>query len=156
MDSTGEGDVYLRGHLEMGGSEEFHEADTHGGPTRAPVFVKDSQEVLEEYRRGRVSMTGADIEALVKADQMREVWSKIQRWFNQAKGHPPPLTREGLERTSTLREDIYRRCPPEGEEIPILVQLARVADDIPEREDIAVAVQRLKMGREGNPSRIRA
>ena len=156
MDSTGEGDVYFRGHLEVGGSEDVHEADTHGGPTRAPVFVKDSQEVLEEYRRGRVSKTGSEIEALVEADQMREAWSKIQRWFQQAKGHPPPLTREGLEHTSHLREDIYRRCLPEGEAIPILVQLARIADDIPERKEIAVALRRLKMGREGNPSRIRA
>ena len=44
----------------------------------------------------------------------------------------------------------------EGEAIPILVQLTRIADDIPERQDISVALQRLQMGREGSPSRMRA
>ena len=71
---------------------------------------------------------------------MRESWSKIQRWFQQAKGHTTPLNREGTEHTSNLREDIYRWCPMEGEAIPILVQLARIADDIPESQDIEVAV----------------
>ena len=56
-----------------------------------------------------MSKTGADIEALVEADQMREAWSKIHRWFQQAKGHTTTLNREGLEQTSTLREDLYRR-----------------------------------------------
>ena len=30
-----EGDVYFRCHLEVGGSEDILEAETHGGPTRA-------------------------------------------------------------------------------------------------------------------------
>ena len=71
MDSTGEGGVYFRGHLEVGRSEDVHEAKTHGGPTRAPGGDEDSQEALQEDRRGRVSKTGAEIEALVEADQMR-------------------------------------------------------------------------------------
>ena len=74
---------------------------------------------------------------------MRKEWSKIQRWFQHSKGHPTPLNREGPEQTSTLTEDIYRQCPMEGEAIPILVQLTRIADDIPERQDISVALQRL-------------
>ena len=71
---------------------------------------------------------------------MREVWSNIHKWFQQAKGHTTPLNREGLEQTSTLRGDLYRWWTMEGEAIPILVQLARIADDIPESQDIEVAV----------------
>ena len=74
------------------------------------------------------------------AGQTREVWGQIQLWYRQAKDHPPPSTREGLEHTSTLREDIYRRRPPEGVPISILAQSAEIPDEPPGGEDTAVAV----------------
>ena len=72
------------------------------------------------------------IETLVEADQTREVWNKIQSCHLQAKVHPTSPTKEGLEHTSTLREDLYRRLPPEGAEILILVQPVRIAYRPPE------------------------
>ena len=58
--------------------------------------------------------------------------------YLQAKGQPIRTTIEVLEYTSTLREDLYRWRPPEGEEILILVQTVRIADDTPEGEVIVV------------------
>ena len=66
------------------------------------------------------------------------MWSKIQRLYLQAKGQPIRTTIEVLEYTSILREDLYRWRPPEGEEILILVQTVRIADDTPEGEVIVV------------------
>ena len=111
MEITVEGDMDFRAHLEVGGSDDGHEADIHQGPTRSLGGDEDSQETVQEDRRGRVSKTGADIEALVEADQMREAWIKIHSWFQQAKGHTTPVNRDKLEQTSTLREDVYRQCP---------------------------------------------
>ena len=65
--------------------------------------------------------------------------------------HPLP-TREVLEHTSILREDLYRRCPPEGGAIPILVQPIIITDGYPEREDILVAVCKLRIGQAVIPS----
>ena len=45
---------------------------------------------------------------------MMEAWSKIQRRYLEANVHRDPPTREGLEHTTALREDIYRCIPPEG------------------------------------------
>ena len=53
-----------------------------------------------------MTKTGRDIEILIAAGQTRDAWSKIQQGYQQAKGHPKPLTREGLDHTSTLREDL--------------------------------------------------
>ena len=47
-------------------------------------------------------------------DDLREAWSKIQRCYQLDKVDPDPHTIEFLEQTSNLREDLYRRCPPEG------------------------------------------
>ena len=40
----------------------------NGGTTRDPGDKEDYQEALQEYSRGRVSKTGAEIEAIVEAD----------------------------------------------------------------------------------------
>ena len=85
-------------------------------------------------------------------DQLREVWSKIQMWYQEAKGHQTPPTIEGLEYTSTLSEDLFRRRPPEGEATPILVQPVCIADGPPEGEEIASAVRKLRAGRAKGPS----
>ena len=39
------------------------------------------QEALNEDRRCRVRKAGEDIETLVEADQTREAWIKIHRWY---------------------------------------------------------------------------
>ena len=61
-------------------------------------------------------------------------------WYRQVKCHTPTLNKEGLEHTSTMREDLYRKRPPEGEATPILVQPAEIPDGPPEGEEIAVSV----------------
>ena len=64
-------------------------------------------------------------------DKVREAWSKNQRWYREAKGHQVPPTSEQLDQTSTLREDLYRQRPTEGESIPILIQTVSVEDKPP-------------------------
>ena len=85
-------------------------------------------------------------------DQLREAWSKIQSWYQVAKGHRDPPNREGLEQISTLREDLYRQRPPEGEPIPILLQMLSIVDGTPEGGEIAASVHKLRAGRAGGPS----
>ena len=80
------------------------------------------QAALHEDRKWRVSKAGVEIEALVESEHTRESWSNIQKWCRQANGNPTYPTREGLDHTSTLREDLYRKSPLEGKAIPILVQ----------------------------------
>ena len=78
------------------------------------------------------------------------------RWYRQAKGHPIPPNKEGLEHTSTLRDNLYRRRPIEGKAIPILVQPQKIADYTMEGGEITVAVRRVQMGRVGGLSAMRS
>ena len=89
-------------------------------------------------------------------DQLREAWSKTQRWYQEAKGHQAPPTREQLEHTSTLREDLYMRLPPEGEPLSILVQPVSIADGPTEGEEIAAAVRNLWSDQAGGPLGMKA
>ena len=71
--------------MEVGGSDYGTGTDTHGGSARTkgvyetvPISAEGGQEMQGEE-------SGGGIETLVEIDQMREVWSKIQRWNQEAK-----------------------------------------------------------------------
>ena len=89
-------------------------------------------------------------------NQVRESWSKTRRWYREAKGHRFPPTREHVDQTSTLWEELYRHCPPEGEGITILVQPLSIEDGPPEVGYIAATVSKIQSGRAGGPSRMKA
>ena len=115
------------------------------------VRDKDFQESPQENRRKRISTEERKIEALVATEKTGEAWSKIHRWYRQAKGNPTPPTREVMEHTSTLREDLYKQCPSEGEATLIIVKPSMISDRPPEGEDISLTVRRLRTGRAEGP-----
>ena len=45
---------------------------------------------MKEDRKIRVRRAGEEIEALMSNNQVRELWSKTQRWYQEAKGHQVP------------------------------------------------------------------
>ena len=73
----------------------------------------------------------------------------MQSWYQEAKGHQTPPTRDVLKQTSNLRGDLYRQLPLEGEPMPILVQKVSFTDGPPEGEKIAFLVRKLLAGRTG-------
>ena len=61
-----------------------------------------------------MSTKGTYIEALIAAGRMKKTWIKIQRWYEQAKGHPKTPTIEGMDHTSNLREGTIPAELPRG------------------------------------------
>ena len=96
------------------------------------VLTQRSQADLNEDRKIRMRRAGEEIKALMSNNQVKEAWSKTQRWYREAKGHRVPPTSEHLDQTSNLREDLYRHRPPEGERIPILIQPVSISEGPPE------------------------
>ena len=90
------------------------------------------------------------------AGHTRKAWITIQPRYIQAKGNPAPLTREWMEHTSTLREDLYMCHPTEGEAISIVVQPAYIVDGPLERDYIVVALQGLIAEQAGGSSGMRS
>ena len=60
---------------------------------------------------------------------------------------PPPTTREGLEKVTVEREELYRRPPPEGDPIPLTIQTALINNDSTSKEEIVAVVQAFHTGR---------
>ena len=106
---------------------------------------------MKEDRRSRVRRAGEEIEELVLNDQVIEAWSKTQRWYQKDKGHRVPPTSEHLDQTSTLRKELYRHRPSEGEIITILIQTVSIKYGPPEVGEIAAAVRKSRSGRIGGP-----
>ena len=95
------------------------------------VLTRRFQAALKEYRRIKVRRVGNEIKTLVSNNQVREAWSKTQRWYRVSKGHLVPPTSEQLDQTSNLWEHLYMQRPLEGESIPILLQPLRINDGTP-------------------------
>ena len=53
------------------------------------------------------------------------------------------------------RVELYRCRPPEGLQVPLLVQKSDIEDDIPTEAEVASAVRILNGGRSGGPSGMR-
>ena len=73
--------------------------------------------------------------------------------MREKQAHP---TKEGLDQVSADREELYICCPPERLWVPILVQPSEVNDEIPQEEDIEIAVLGLKGRRAGGMSGMHA
>ena len=65
------------------------------------------------------------------------------------RGNQAHLTREGLDQVSADTSDIYRCWPPEGLQVPLLVQPTDVKYVIPAKAEIEMAVRGLKFRRAG-------
>ena len=111
---------------------------------------------MKEDRKIKARRAGEEIEELVSNYQVREAWSKNQWWYRESKGHRVPPTRNHMDQTSTLREDLYRHLPPEDEIIPILVQPVSIKEATPEVGEISAEVRKFRPGRAGGPLGMKA
>ena len=111
---------------------------------------------MKEDRISKVRRAGEEVNALVSNNQMREACNKTQQWYQEAKGHQYPPTSEQLYQTSTLRKNLYMHLPSEGESIPILIQPVSIDNRPPEVGEIAAAVGKLRSGRVGGTSGMKA
>ena len=111
--------------------------------------------VLKEDIQRREKATGSNIEGLMAAVRVKEAWDHLVRWYCHARGKQVQLTREGLERESMVRDELYRCRPPERLKVPILVQPTEVNDEVPKEAEVDMKVQGMRVGRAGYPSGMR-
>ena len=103
-----------------------------------------------------MQVAGSNIEGLLEAFRVKELWDHLARWYRQAQGKQAHPTREGLDQESAVRVELYRLRPPARLKVPILVQPAEVNDDVPTEAEGELAVRGIKGGRAGVPSDMRA
>ena len=81
---------------------------------------------------------------LIELGKVREVWVRISRWCQQARGvHAPPTT-EVLYQLSMDREELYRCRPPEGLKVILLVCKYDIKDGTPTEVEVLAALKGLK------------
>ena len=77
-------------------------------------------------------------------------------WYNSEVDRPPPQARVALTTMRAERKDLYRHVPPTGEPIPVEDLTLLVDHEIPEGEEIAWEVRRIRLNRSGGIPRMRA
>ena len=126
----------LRRNLEAGGSDDGTGKEVHGKPiiaqdgdAKGPSSLEGGQEMQGEESGGVDRVISVKRSAERGAEQDTEVLL-----ISQGLTRSPHQRRTG--KTSTLREDLYSRRPPEGEPLPILAQPISIVEGPPEGEYI--------------------
>ena len=97
-------------------------------------------------RKRRCAAAGAAAEAELSNGNTREAWQIVRSWYQTASTRPPPPSREDLTKVTNDRISLYtKELPPES--LPILVAPYDIDDVVPEVDEIAEAVRRLRNGK---------
>lgn len=112
---------------------------------------------LKTDRKARVAAAGTAIEADLNAGKLREAWGKLKGWYKEASGRAPSPSRQDLDTVTAERITLYTREPPEnlGDPIPVLVDGFEIPDNVPDEDEIAEALKKLRSGKAPGPSGLR-
>ena len=99
---------------------------------------KEIKESLAQDIRRRTEETGAEVEAMMKADPplIQEAWYRLQGWYKAAVDCAPPPARATLNRVTAERATLYSRVPPPGNTIPVTIEPIVVEDGVPKEAEI--------------------
>jgi len=107
-------------------------------------------------RKARTAEAGADVEASLGEGKAKEAWGRLQAWYKHAGDRPQKPSRQDLRTVTEEYQALFTKDhPPPGQAIPVLAGPFHVLDEIPNEEEIATAVRRLRAGKAPGPSGMR-
>ena len=109
---------------------------------------------LHQDRKARTEKAGDAIEEAMRNGNLKESWGKLKAWYRHAERAPKPA-RVDLQRITETWGTLYEQQDPPGDPVPVLVAPFDVRDDVPNADEIAAAVRRLRSGRAPGPSKMR-
>jgi hypothetical protein len=114
------------------------------------------QRALRRDRKRRTEKAGDDIEQHLQAGRLKTAWSVLQNWYRHTADRPPRPTRLDLRRVTDEYKSLYRATLTPGNPIDTHIAPQPINDELPEYDEIAAAVRRLKNGKAPGPSGMRA
>ena len=109
-------------------------------------------ESLQEDRQRHLATAGMEVDSLLAYNPplVKETWIRIRGWQRKSEDQPPPPpVRVMIGRMATERADLYRRVTPTGRIISVAVTPFMLDDSIPEEEEVAWEVRRLRKNMSG-------
>ena len=107
---------------------------------------------LRRDRRERAAKVGLEAERLLSLNQVHEAFRTIQGWYRDRISCPSKPLRIDLHECSQQCASLYARQPIVGCNLLVLVDPYDISDDIPDAEEIALALHKLRKGRATGPS----
>ena len=127
------------------------------GYSRADLYRlnREIKASIKVDRKRRVAEAGAAVEAMLANNDPKGAWGKAGAWYRQAAERPPKPSRIELSTVTAEYADLYTRSTPPGEPIEVVVDPFPVLDTIPDEDEIANAVRRLRRGKAPGPTGLR-
>merc|ERR1711906_12899 len=112
--------------------------------------------MLGEDRVERARRAGEKAVLLREEGKEKEAWAVVKGWYRQATEKPSKPCHRTMARQTKEREDLYARREPPGDPIPCNVSRPPLAYGAPSDSELRMAVKKLRNGRTGGGSNMRA
>ena len=129
-----------------------------GAQRSSKTLRRKIKAIIQEGRRQREIEAGSAVESLLSSDLplLREAWINMWGCYKEAVDRPTPPDRMAISTMMVNKVKLYQHFPPPGYLISVGVKPFLVNESIPEDQQIAWAVLRLRLNRSGGPLGIRA
>jgi hypothetical protein len=127
----------------------------HRAETIIRDYSKEIRKSLRKDRRQRAYRVSRQIEQKITAGNIRGAYNLLHGWYRDRRSKPPRPTRQDLNLICTQFKNLYRKEVPPGDPLPVHVTPAPILDDVPNDDDVLLAVKRMRRGKQPGPSGIR-
>ena len=118
-------------------------------------YGKEIRRFLRRDRRQRAERVSRDIEQKLTKGDIRGAYDLLRGWYKMRSGKPPRPTRKDLDMIRHQFQNLYREDEPPGDPIPVHISPAPIRDDIPDADNILIAVKRMRRGKSPGATGIR-
>jgi hypothetical protein len=111
---------------------------------------------LKADRIERAHRAGEEVVLLMADGKVKESWRKARGWYRQSSERAPKPCHRTMEKQTQERTALYAHRNPPGDPIPCNTARPALADEAPTEAEIRAAVKKLKNGRAGGGTKMRA
>ena len=127
------------------------------GGRRARLGCRIGKSLRRDWRK-RTEDAAAEVEGHLAKGEIKEAWRLLKYWYREVEGRAPRPSLQTMEKQTAERVELYTKVPREElrAPLPINVEPFPISDAVPSEWEIREAVARLKNGRTGGASGMRA
>ena len=127
------------------------------GRRRARLGCKIGKSLRRDWRQ-RTEDAAAEVEGHLDKGEIKEAWRSLKFWYREVEGRAPRPSLQTMEKQTAERVELYAKVPRADlrAPLPINVEPFSISDAVPSEWEIREAVARLKNGRTGGVSGMRA
>jgi hypothetical protein len=120
-------------------------------PGKRPCLSRHIKRAIQHDRKQRITKAGDEIEQNLQAGCLKAAWNVLQNWYKHTGDRPPRPTWLDLRQVTKEYRSLYQANIPFGNPIHTHITHCAINNELPNEQEIAEAVRKLKNGKAPGP-----